>query len=285
MIYESIYSSFNSNDEVKQNIESYIRRENLLNSTEYTINDDLSIDVHGGLYLMNLNWTGRIPIRFGKIDGNVNIEGCNNLTNLKGFPTYVKGDIKINYNPKLESLEGCLIKETNGEFDCSKNKLTSLEGGPKIVEMSYDCIDNQLTTLKGCPEKIGSGFHAGSNKLTEIDFCPKECRVANFSNNYNLISIKKFPEKCIRVDFSWTKLLSLKGLENVEGLEEVYVANSPLVSIFGGRIKDISMIKHFISFKVVDGDTININRLKYFQSIYTEILIRDVSLKAWYKLK
>lgn len=226
----------------------------------YTINDDGSVDVIGNVRLDSLKLT-ELPLKFNKVSGNFYCQS-NKLTTLKGCPKYV-----------------------GGHFHCSRNKLTSLEGGPKIVEMSYDCMDNQLTTLKGCPEKIGSGFHAGSNKLTEMDFCPKECRVANFSNNYNLISIKKFPEKCMRVDFSWTKLLSLKGLENVEGLEEVYVANSPLVSIFGGRIKDISMIKHFISFKVVDGDTININRLKYFQSIYTEILIRYVSLKAWYKLK
>jgi hypothetical protein len=226
----------------------------------YTINDDGSVDVIGNVRLDSLKLT-ELPLKFNKVSGNFYCQS-NKLTTLKGCPKYV-----------------------GGHFHCSRNKLTSLEGGPKIVEMSYDCMDNQLTTLKGCPEKIGSGFHAGSNKLTEMDFCPKECRVANFSNNYNLISIKKFPEKCMRVDFSWTKLLSLKGLENVEGLEEVYVSNSPLVSIFGGRIKDISMIKHFISFKVVDGDTININRLKYFQSIYTEILIRDVSLKAWYKLK
>ena len=153
------------------------------------------------------------------------------------------------------------------------------------VTGGFNCNDNNLTTLKGCPEKVGSEFHAGSNKLTEVDFCPKECRVVSFSTNYDLVSIKKFPEKCIRVDFSWTNLLSLKGLENVEGLEEVYVANSPLVSIFGGRIKDINMIRHFISFKVVDGGTINLKRLQYFQSIYTEILLREVSLKAWYKLE
>jgi len=226
----------------------------------YTILDDGSIDVLGNVRLSSLKLT-ELPLKFNKVSGNFYCQ-TNGLTTLEGCPEWV-----------------------GGHFYCSRNKLTSLEGGPKIVEMSYDCTDNQLTTLKGCPEKIGSEFHAGSNKLTEIDFCPKECRTVNFSNNYNLISIKKFPEKCMRVDFSWTKLLSLKGLENVEGLEEVYVANSPLVSIFGGRIKDISMIKHFISFKVVDGDTININRLKYFQSIYTEILVRDVSLKAWYKLK
>jgi len=226
----------------------------------YTILDDGSIDVLGDVRLGSLKLT-ELPLKFNKVSGNFYCHS-NKLTTLEGCPEWI-----------------------GGNFYCGYNKLTSLEGGPKIVEMSYDCMNNNLTTLKGCPEKVGSAFHAGSNKLTEVDFCPKECRVVNFSNNYDLVSIKKFPEKCMRVDFSWTKLLSLKGLENVEDLKEVYVSNSPLVSIFGGRIKDISMIKHFISFKVVDGDTINLKRLKYFQSIYTEILIRDVSLKAWYKLK
>ena len=226
----------------------------------YTINDDGSVDVDGDVRLGSLKLT-EIPLKFGSVSGNFYCHS-NKLTSLEGCPKYI-----------------------GGNFYCEYNKLTSLEGGPKIVEMSYDCLNNQLITLKGCPEKVGSEFHAGSNKLTEIDFCPKECRTASFSNNYPLVSIKKLPEKCIRVDFSWTNLLSLKGLENVEGLEEVYVANSPLVSIFGGRINDVSMIRHFISFKVVDGDTINLKRLQYFQSIYTETLVRDASLKAWYKLK
>ena len=226
----------------------------------YTILDDGSIDVLGDVRLGSLELT-ELPLKFNKVSGNFYCHS-NKLTTLEGCPEWI-----------------------GGNFYCGYNKLTSLEGGPKIVEMSYDCMNNNLTTLKGCPEKVGSAFHTGSNKLTEVDFCPKECRVVNFSNNYDLVSIKKFPEKCMSVDFSWTKLLSLKGLENVEDLKEVYVSNSPLVSIFGGRIKDISMIKHFISFKVVDGDTINVNRLKYFQSIYTETLVRDVSLKAWYKLK
>ena len=226
----------------------------------YTINDDGSVDVIGDVRLGVLKLT-ELPLKFGSVSGNFYCHS-NKLTSLEGCPKYV-----------------------GGHFYCERNKLTSLEGGPKIVEMSYDCLDNQLITLKGCPEKVGSEFHAGSNKLTEIDFCPKECRAASFSTNYDLVSIKKFPEKCMRVDFSWTNIKSLDGLEKVEGLEEVYVSNSPLVTIFGARIKDVSMLKHFISFKVVNGDTINLKRLQYFQSIYTEILLREVSLKSQYKLK
>ena len=226
----------------------------------YTINDDGSVDVIGDVRLGSLKLT-ELPLKFNKVSGHFYCHS-NKLTSLEGCPEWIGGNFY-------------------GEY----NKLTSLEGGPKIVEMSYDCLNNNLTTLKGCPEKVGSAFHAGSNQLTEIEFCPKECRVIDLSNNYNLHSIKKFPEKCMRVDFSWTNLRTLDCLGNVEGLEEVYVANSPLVTIFGARIKDVSMIKHFISFKVVDGDTINLKRLKYFQSIYTEILLREVSLKAQYKLK
>ena len=229
--------------------------------THYTINDDNSIDVIGDVRLDSLELT-EIPLKFNRVSGHFYCHN-NKLTSLKGCPEWV-----------------------GGNFYCERNKLTSLEGGPKIVEMSYDCLDNRdLTTLKGCPEKVGSEFHAGSCGLSEIDFCPKECRTASFSSNYSLHSIKKFPEKCMRFDFSWTNLRTLDGLEKVEDLEEVYVSNSPLVTIFGARIKDVSMIKHFISFKVVDGDTINLKRLKYFQSIYTEILLREVSLKSQYKLK
>jgi len=289
MIYESIYGGFNSNDEVKQNIESYIRRENLLNSTEYTINDDLSIDVHGGLYLMNLNWTGRIPIRFGKIEGNVNIEGCNNLTNLKGFPTYVKGDIKINYNPKLESLEGCLIKETNGEFDCSKNKLTSLEFSPEKVNGKFDCSKNELTSLEGGP-KITKGMLCGYNKLINLIGSPEECLTLGLSGN-KLTSLEGIPKKVNSIIMDSPYLYSIDYFpENYRDDGRFVVKNGPLSliynesnGVFGSVMGDYKMetARLMCSFRMFVKGTnkIKLKNLKYFYHYLNEELTeRDLNM-------
>ena len=55
-------------------------------------------------------------------------------------------------------------------FNCSNNKLISLEGAPKIVE-SFNCSGNQLTSLEGAPEKVGGYFECRFCKIkfTEDD--------------------------------------------------------------------------------------------------------------------
>ena len=67
----------------------------------------------------------------------------------------------INQNVNISKL---LLKELHdflsdvyikGDFFCSDNPLTSLEGSPEKVGGNFFCSDNQLTSLEGSPEKIG----------------------------------------------------------------------------------------------------------------------------------
>ena len=102
---------------------------------EYTINDDLTIDVKGhvGLYKYP---DKELPkyIQFNKIEGDFDI--CfSNIISLKGCPKecYRFGCYGCN---SLTSLEGC--PEKCEEFDCSYcEKLTSLEGAPTKCEEFY----------------------------------------------------------------------------------------------------------------------------------------------------
>lgn len=64
-----------------------------------------------------------------------------------------------------------------GEFDCCKNKLTSLAGCPKSMKLSgnlvsFNCSENKLTTLDVLPKfpKDGDGlnFNCSKNKLTTL---------------------------------------------------------------------------------------------------------------------
>ena len=56
-----------------------------------------------------------------------------------------------------------------GDFDCSGNQLTTLEGAPKEVGGDFYCSGNQLTTLEGAPKEVGGGFYCYSNQLTTLE--------------------------------------------------------------------------------------------------------------------
>lgn len=59
--------------------------------------------------------------------------------------------------------EGKQYKVT-GDFACSGNQLTSLEGSPKSVGGNFYCNNNQLTTLNGGPSSVGGNFNCSNNK-------------------------------------------------------------------------------------------------------------------------
>jgi hypothetical protein len=96
-------------------IEKWLKQQQIYN---YTINDDMTIDVRSSVILDKD--IGNIPeyIQFGKINGIFNCNDCG-LTTLRGCPTYVEDS-----------------------FFCSRNMLTSLQYAPKIVEDSFWCTGN-----------------------------------------------------------------------------------------------------------------------------------------------
>jgi len=131
--------------DTKESIEQSLKDFNIKN---YTINDDLSVDVNGSVFLQ-LSGIGKFPVRFGKVSGNF--------------------DCSYNY---LESLVGG-PKEVSGHFVCSDNKLTLLEGAPKVVGGKFDCNSNHLISLVGAPEKVGGDFDCSGNNLTSLQGAPK----------------------------------------------------------------------------------------------------------------
>lgn len=91
----------------------------------YTINDDLTVDVDGDVILFNKLLT-EIPVQFNVVNASFYCND-NNLTSLKGCPKIVKY-----------------------QFDCSHNKLTSLEYCPINVQSFY-CQANELISLEHFP--------------------------------------------------------------------------------------------------------------------------------------
>ena len=134
----------------------------------YTINDDLSIDVDGIVRLFGKNLE-YLPLKFNYVSGNFY---CNDnaLESLEGSPQTIGGCFDCSRNGLL-SLDGC-PQTINGFFDCSDNNLESLEGGMQIVGGYFDCSYNELISLKGVSEIGGRYFDCQFNNLTDLEHFP-----------------------------------------------------------------------------------------------------------------
>jgi len=71
----------------------------------------------------------------------------------------------------LTSLEGAPAS-VGGYFNCSFNKLTSLEGAPVSVGGYFNCSNNQLTSLEGAPSSVDGNFNCSVNQLTSLEGAP-----------------------------------------------------------------------------------------------------------------
>jgi hypothetical protein len=116
------------------------------NITNYTINDDGSIDVNGNVNLSDKGLT-ELPLTFNKVTGWFDC-GRNNLTTLKGSPRWI-----------------------GGGFYCDHNILTSLEFSPDYVDRDFWCNNNQLTD-NYCDSEIGGKFYTSLEQdgLTEHNY-------------------------------------------------------------------------------------------------------------------
>ena len=103
------------------------------NITNYTINDDESIDVNGNVYLYDRGLT-ELPLTFNRIEFDFWFSN-NNLTSLKGGPRWVGGD-----------------------FTCNYNRLPSLEFSPEYVGGHFSCRHNCLID-NYCDTEIGGNFY------------------------------------------------------------------------------------------------------------------------------
>jgi len=74
----------------------------------------------------------------------------------------------------LTDFKGVRFGVVTGCFGCSSNELTSLEGAPQKVELSFNCYNNELTSLKDAPQEVGGDFNCSFNKLTSLEGAPKK---------------------------------------------------------------------------------------------------------------
>ena len=118
----------------------------------------------------------------------------------------IKGDVNIgnkNFKKITDILDFSKIVIT-GNFVCSNNQLTTLEGAPQKVGMSFYCNNNQLTSLEGAPQEIGffttnsrgGTFNCSNNKLTSLKGAPqKKVGGGFYCDNNQLTSLAGAPRE------------------------------------------------------------------------------------------
>jgi hypothetical protein len=116
MKYLKLFENFNKSD-----IDSICRKYDI---TNYTINEDGSIDVDGYVNLSHKKLT-ELPLKFRN----------------------VSGDFYCSYN-QLNSLEGS-PQSVGGTFYCNHNQLISLDGCPKSIGRHFFCDNNPCYSIYG----------------------------------------------------------------------------------------------------------------------------------------
>ena len=132
------------------------------NITNYTINDDGSIDVVGNVNLWYHELT-ELPLTFNRINGDFRCSN-NRLTTLKGCPRWV-----------------------SGYFSCANNKLTSLKFSPDYVGDFFSCEYNNLTH-NYCETEIMGNFYTS---LKQDGLIFKYNSVTNYDEWRKLYTRKK----------------------------------------------------------------------------------------------
>ena len=114
----------------------------------YTINEDMSIDINGD-FDISCSWLFEFPIEFNIINGDFDCS-MNLLTSLKGGPKMVMGN-----------------------FTCSDNQLQTLDYLPYVVKGSIDLEEqgiNNILRFSSVPNTIGGVIYCSSNNFDDKSF-------------------------------------------------------------------------------------------------------------------
>jgi hypothetical protein len=158
---------------------------------KHTINPTTGVvDVKGSVILYKDVKTKQIPITFGKVTKNFEVNN-NRLLSLVGSPRWVGGMFYCNYN-QLTSLEGA-PDHVGGDFVCEYNQLTNLAHVPGHVGGGFFCQYNLLTSLVGSPQKVTGGFSCNHNQLQYLKGGPAQVEGDYECEDNPLVSLEGAP--------------------------------------------------------------------------------------------
>lgn len=113
----------------------------------WSLNEDGTIYVNGSFHvkssIRNMRLK-RIPVKFSKVNGDLEFDSCTHLESLEGSPEIVQGCFSLYF---------CTL-------------LKNLVGGPKYVWNIFTCKSCwSLESLEGFPETVGTNFILGYSML------------------------------------------------------------------------------------------------------------------------
>ena len=130
----------------------------------------------------------------------------------------VTGNFYCDYN-QLTTLEGAPLT-VGVTFSCWGNELTTLEGAPLTVGGTFDCSVNQLTTLTGAPRTVEGGFDCSTNKLTTLIGAPQTVKGRFWCYNNQLTTLVGAPQT-VKGSFRCNAFELKPGQWNLAGWEQV----------------------------------------------------------------
>ena len=124
----------------------------------------------------------------------------------------------------------------DGDFDCSNQQLTSLNGAPSEVNGDFRCLDNQLTSLEGAPSEVDGDFNCSRNELTSLKGAPSEVGGSFVCYRNQLTSLKDIHKQIHRIDgyldVSGCPIKShVLGVLKIKDLKEIKIGNKQVQTI------------------------------------------------------
>jgi len=109
------------------------------------------------------------------------------------------------YNNWYVSYEGHLEVKFNyirGDFQLEDDNITSLIGGPRIVDGNYIVDSRKITSLEGAPNEVRGMFSCRSTLITDLKGAPERVGSFDAKRNARLTSLEGLPKFVNeRIDF------------------------------------------------------------------------------------
>jgi len=170
---------------------------------------------------------------------NESSENIDSICEKYGIKNYVLKDGLVNVDGGVYLYRKGLTKlplkfgEVSGDFNCSYNRLTSLEGSPSRVGESFGCHNNKLTSLEGAPIRVGGAFYCYANRLTSLEGAPTRVGGGFYCSFNQLTNLEGAPEVVENGFYcNDNKLTTLKGGSKVRGTD-YYASHNQLINFYG----------------------------------------------------
>lgn len=140
--------------------------------TDFTINDDNTVDVRGDLNLDGLRHA-KLPVKFNHVTGSVSLAGAM-LTTLEGLPEEINGDFDIT-SVKLDNVTGFPLK-IHGDCHLGHIEIASTLATSQLSHVEGDLVIAELVadSLVGLPSYVGGDFIMRDNdKIKTLKGMPK----------------------------------------------------------------------------------------------------------------